>query len=85
MRLPDHDPTTQPSEERGTLVGKANFDRPSPRGEVPEAAQPGSAMPFERFVETVYITTSLPLMASSTQDRYRGIIDNYLILTFGSL
>jgi integrase len=45
----------------------------------------GSATPFESFVQTVYTTTTLPLMASSTQARYRGIIDLYLIPTFGSL
>jgi len=33
----------------------------------------------------VYSTTILPLMASSTQARYHGIIDLYLIPTFGSL
>ena len=45
----------------------------------------GSATPFESFVQTVYKTTTLPLMASSTQARYGGIIDLYLIPTFGSL
>jgi integrase len=138
------------TETRGTLLGKANFDRPSPRGELeamarrrfqdpePElvgnwwqirvyrdeyfngrrvrkrkrirlapASMPirevqkikaeylrplnqglisvGSATPFEGFVNTVYKTTALPLLASSTQDRYRGIVDLYLIPTFGSL
>ena len=29
--------------------------------------------------------TDLVLMASTTQDRYRGIIDRYLVPTFGSL
>lgn len=60
---------------------KAEYLRPLNQGLI----SAGSAMPFESFVETVYITTSLPLMASSTQDRYRGIIDNYLVPTFGSL
>ena len=36
-------------------------------------------------MDTVYNTTALPLMASSTQARYRGIVDLYLIPTFGSL
>jgi integrase len=136
-------------ESRDTLVGKASFDRPSPRGELeamakrryqdpdPEkvgnwweirvyrdeyvngrrvrkririrlapASTPvrevqkikaeylrplnqglisaGSATPFETFVNTVYNTTSLPLLASSTQARYKGIIDLYLMPAFGS-
>src|SRR5579862_7506896 len=45
----------------------------------------GSATPFEGFVNTVYNTTALPLLASSTQARYGGIIQLYLIPTFGSL
>src|SRR5262249_15581348 len=44
----------------------------------------GSATTFDFFVRTVYLTTELPLMASSTQSRYRGIIKQYLIPTFGS-
>ena len=60
---------------------KAEYLRPLNQGLI----SAGSAMPFESFAETVYITTALPLMASSTQDRYRGIIDNYLVPTFGSL
>jgi integrase len=36
-------------------------------------------------VNTVYNTTALPLLASSTQARYRGIIGLYLIPTFGPL
>ena len=60
---------------------KAEYLRPLNQGLI----SPGSATPFESFVRTVYDTTVLPLMASSTQARYRGIIDNYLIPTFGSL
>lgn len=60
---------------------KAEYLRPLNQGLI----SAGSATPFESFVQTVYITTTLPLMASSTQARYRGIIDLYLIPTFGSL
>jgi hypothetical protein len=60
---------------------KAEYLRPLNQGLI----SAGSATPFESFVDTVYKTTSLPLMASSTQVRYRGIIDLYLIPTFGSL
>jgi len=44
----------------------------------------GSATPFEGFVRTVYNITELPFKASRTQDRYEGIIERYLIPTFGS-
>ena len=60
---------------------KAEYLRPLNQGLI----SAGSATPFESFVDTVYRTTSLPLMASSTQARYRGIIDLYLVPTFGSL
>jgi integrase len=45
----------------------------------------GSATPYESLARDVYMTTVLPLMASSTQDRYRGILENYLIPEFGSV
>jgi integrase len=60
---------------------KAEYLRPLNQNLISE----GSAMPFEGFVTTVYNTVELPQQASSTQDRYRGIIDNYLIPTFGPL
>ena len=43
----------------------------------------GSATNFQHYVETTYIPITLPLMAKSTQDRYSGVIKNYLIPTFG--
>jgi hypothetical protein len=45
----------------------------------------GSATKFADFVAEVYESTVLPLMASSTQDRYKGVIKNYLTPTFGEL
>lgn len=60
---------------------KAEYLRPLNQGLI----SAGSATPFESFVDTVYKTTALPLMASSTQARYRGIIDLYLVPTFGPL
>jgi hypothetical protein len=59
---------------------KAEYLRPLNQGLI----SAGSAMPFESFVDTVYKTTALPLMASSTQARYLGITDLYLIPEFGS-
>jgi hypothetical protein len=43
----------------------------------------GSAMKFEEYVNTVYVPTEMPLLASSTQERYGGILKNYLVPTFG--
>ena len=45
----------------------------------------GSATNFTEFVDNVYTPVSLTKMASSTQDRYQGIIDNYLKPQFGGL
>ena len=45
----------------------------------------GSAVSFKEFVESEYMPTMLPLLASSTQDCYRGVIRRHLIPTFGSL
>src|ERR1700730_17978903 len=59
---------------------KAEYLRPLNQSLISE----GSATPFEGFVRSVYNITELPLKASSTQDRYRGIIERYLIPTFGS-
>lgn len=45
----------------------------------------GSATNFTEFVDNVYVPVTLPKMASSTQERYEGIIDNYLKPQFGGL
>lgn len=45
----------------------------------------GSATNFTEFVDNVYVPVSLPKMASTTQGRYQGIIDNYLKPQFGGL
>jgi integrase len=58
---------------------KAEYLRPLNQGLVTA----GSATMFEDYIRTVYNTTELPLLASSTQERYSGIIANYLIPTFG--
>ena len=52
---------------------KAEYLRPLNQGLISE----GSATPFESFVRTEYVVIEMALMASSTQDRYEGIIDNY--------
>ena len=60
---------------------KAEYLRPLNQGLVAE----GAATPFGGFVERVYLITELPRMASTTQERYEGIITNYLTPTFGSV
>jgi hypothetical protein len=45
----------------------------------------GSATNFKDFVDNVYVPVTLTKMASSTQDRYEGIIDNYLKPHFEAL
>ena len=43
----------------------------------------GSAMNFGEFVTSAYLPTYLPLLSSSTQDCYRGVISRYLGPAFG--
>ena len=38
----------------------------------------GSATGFSTFVENIYIPTDLPLLASTTQESYRGMTSKYL-------
>jgi integrase len=45
----------------------------------------GSATNFADYVNETYIPVVLPLLATSTRSRYRGIINNYLIPAFGKL
>jgi integrase len=66
--------------EREVKKIAAEFLRPANQGLVTF----GSAMPFGEFVESIYIPTVLPLMAQSTQERYEGVIENYLKPAFGT-
>jgi len=43
----------------------------------------GSATNFEHFIETIYKPVVKPLMATTSFDRTRGILDNYLVPAFG--
>jgi integrase len=45
----------------------------------------GSATTFEAYNEAVYIPTMLPLLARSSQERYRGVIKNHLKPQFGGM
>ena len=66
--------------EREAKKMAAEFLRPMNQGLVPI----GSATKFEEYVDTVYRSTLLPLLAKSTRDRYEGVIKNYLMPAFGS-
>jgi len=66
--------------EREAKKMAAEFLRPMNQGLVPI----GAATKFEEYVETVYKSTLLPLLAKSTRDRYEGVIKNYLMPAFGS-
>jgi hypothetical protein len=43
----------------------------------------GSATNFEHHIETIYKPVVKPLMATTSFDRTRGVLDNYLIPAFG--
>jgi integrase len=45
----------------------------------------GSGTNFLNYVNTTYIPLIMPLLASSTRSRYRGVLNNYLLPTFGNL
>lgn len=45
----------------------------------------GSATNFRRYVENTYMQTKFKRLASSTQDRTKGVIGNHLIPAFGKL
>lgn len=45
----------------------------------------GSATNFAHFVEAIYIPLALPTKATGTQERYRGVLENYLKPAFGRL
>jgi len=44
-----------------------------------------SATNFQRYIEQTYIPLEMPLLAKSTQGRYQGVIDNYIIPSFGRM
>lgn len=44
----------------------------------------GSATNFSTYVSETYIPVVLPLMATTTQSRSRGVIQNYLLPAFGN-
>ena len=45
----------------------------------------GSATNFSRYVETTYIPVVMPLLATSTRVRVKGVLQNYLCPAFGKM
>jgi hypothetical protein len=43
----------------------------------------GSATNFTHYVQQTYMPVVMPLMARSTRDRSEGVLENYLLPTFG--
>jgi integrase len=66
--------------EREVKKMAAEFLRPMNQGLTPI----GSATKFEEYVQSIYRTTSMPLMAKSTRDRYESVIKLYLNPAFGA-
>ena len=44
----------------------------------------GSATDFKSFVQKTYIPSDMPLLAKTTQQRYQGVLDKYLLPRFGT-
>ena len=59
----------------------AEYLRPTNQG----LALTGSAMAFGDFVEGIYKTTYLPLLSSSVQSVYSGVIGKHLLPKFGEM
>jgi integrase len=72
-------PATMPEREVKKIA--AEFLRPINQGLI----SAGSAVSFNQYTSNEYMTSRLPLLSSSTQDCYRGIIGKYLLPTFGKL
>jgi integrase len=45
----------------------------------------GSATNFRNYVQQTYIPLEMPLLAKTTQGRYLGVLEHYLLPTFGDL
>lgn len=72
-------PATMP--EREVLKIAAETLRPLNQG----LTTVGSATTFEEYTEGVYTPTMMPLLAKSSQERYRGVIENHLTPRFGRM
>jgi len=66
--------------EREVLKVAAEYLRPLNQG----LESIGSATNFQSYVESTYKPVVMPLMASSTRERYEGVIRNYLYPAFAN-
>jgi hypothetical protein len=66
--------------EREVLKVAAEYLRPLNQG----LESIGSATNFQTYVESTYKPVVMPLMASSTRDRYEGVTRNYLYPAFAN-
>ena len=71
-------PATLPEREARKVA--AEYLRPLNQG----LESLGSATNFATYVNDTYIPVVLPLMATTTQSRSRGVIQNYLLPAFGN-
>jgi integrase len=72
-------PATMPEREIRKVA--AEYLRPLNQG----LESIGSAINFREYVETTYNPVVMPSMATTTQERYKGIIENYLYPAFEKL
>lgn len=72
-------PATMPEREVRKIA--AEFLRPLNQG----IQGIGSATNFAHYVEHTFTPVVMPLMAKSTRDRYEGVLEKYLLPTFGAL
>jgi hypothetical protein len=72
-------PATMP--EREVRKVAAEYLRPLNQG----IQGVGSAVSFAQYVQREYLPVVMPLFAKSTRDRYEGVLENYLVPTFGEL
>jgi integrase len=70
-------PVTMP--EREVRKVAAEYLRPLNQ----EMQSIGSATNFTHYVQQTYMPVVMPLMARSTRDRSEGVLENYLLPTFG--
>ena len=65
--------------EREVLKMRDEYLRPRNQG----LDSIGSATSFMHYVQETYIPLEMPLLAKTTQDRYQGVLKNYILPTFG--
>jgi integrase len=67
--------------ERRVLKEVSEYLRPMNR----DLQGVGGAVNFKNFVNDYYLKVHMPLLAETTQGRYQGVLDNYLLPEFGQM